>query len=132
MDKDTLNNEIKSSGEIKIADDVVGVIAGLAATEVEGIAGMSGGFTGDIAEILGRKNLSKGVKVSLDNSTTKVDLHVIVDYGSKIPEVSWKVQESVKNAIETMTGLEVLEVNIHVQGVKIKKEEPKEIEDLED
>lgn len=132
MDNNVLNDEIKSNGEIKIADDVVGVIAGLAATEVEGIAGMSGGFTGDIAEILGRKNLSKGVKVSVEKNTTKIDLHVIVNYGSKIPEVSWKVQESVKNAIETMTGLEVIEVNIHVQGVQIQKEEPKEIEELED
>lgn len=127
-----MENELREYGEIKIADDVVGVIAGLAATEVEGVAGMSGGFTGDIAEILGRKNLSKGVKVAVENSTTKVDLHVIVEYGSKIPEVSWNIQESVKNAIETMTGLEVVEVNIHVQGVRIVKEEPKEVESIED
>ncbi|MCR4430717.1 MAG: Asp23/Gls24 family envelope stress response protein [Tepidanaerobacteraceae bacterium] len=124
------NDKIESSsdkGSIKIADEVVGIIAGLAATEVEGVAGMSGGIVGGIAEILGRKNLSKGVKVEVGEKEAAVDLYIIVNYGVRIPEVAWNVQENVKKAIENMTGLSVVEVNIHVQGVNfgqpVKEEE---------
>lgn len=124
------NDKIESSsdkGSIKIADEVVGIIAGLAATEVEGVAGMSGGIVGGIAEILGRKNLSKGVKVEVGEKEAAVDLYIIVNYGVRIPEVAWNVQENVKKAIENMTGLSVIEVNIHVQGVNfgqpVKEEE---------
>ncbi len=104
-------------GSIKIADEVVGIIAGIAATEVEGVAGMSGGIVGGIAERLGRKNLSKGVKVEVGEKETAVDLYVVIDYGARIPEVAQEVQERVKKAVESMTGLKVVEVNIHVQGV---------------
>lgn len=104
-------------GELKIANEVVGIIAGLAATEVEGVAGMSGGIAGGIAEMLGRKNLSKGVKVEVGEHETAIDLFIIVDYGVSIPEVSKKIQENVKRAIEVMTGLDVVEVNIHILGV---------------
>jgi len=104
-------------GSIKITDEVVSIIAGVAATEVEGVAGMSGGIAGGIAEMLGRKNLSKGVKVQVGEKEVAVDLYIIVNYGVRIPEVAWKVQENVKKAIENMTGLSVVEVNIHVQGV---------------
>ncbi|HHY71510.1 MAG TPA: Asp23/Gls24 family envelope stress response protein [Thermoanaerobacterales bacterium] len=114
MNNKDYNNE---KGSIKIADDVVGVIAGLAATEVEGVAGMSGGIVGGIAEILGRKNLSKGVKVEVGEKEAAVDLYMIVNYGVRIPEVAWNVQENVKKAIENMTGLSVVEINIHIQGV---------------
>ncbi|KXG78163.1 Alkaline shock protein 23 [Fervidicola ferrireducens] len=104
-------------GSVKITDEVVSIIAGLAATEVEGVAGMSGGLAGGIAEMLGRKNLSKGVKVQVGEKEVVVDIYIIVNYGVRIPEVAWKVQENVKKAIENMTGLTVAEVNIHVQGV---------------
>ncbi len=104
-------------GELRIANEVVGVIAGLAATEVEGVAGMSGGLAGGIAEMLGRRNLSKGVKVEVGEEQAAIDLFVIVEYGVRIPDVAWKIQENVKRAIEVMTGLEVVEVNVHVQGV---------------
>ncbi|MCF6096686.1 Asp23/Gls24 family envelope stress response protein [Thermovorax subterraneus] len=104
-------------GSVKITDEVVSIIAGLAATEVEGVAGMSGGLAGGIAEMLGRKNLSKGVKVQVGEKEVVVDIYIIVNYGVRIPEVAWKVQENVKKAIENMTGLTVTEVNIHVQGV---------------
>ncbi len=104
-------------GRIRIADEVVAVIAGLAATEVEGLAGMSGGIAGGIAEMLGRKNLAKGVKVEVGEKEAAVDIFVIMEYGSRIPEVALKVQENVKQAIERMTGLKVIEVNVHVQGV---------------
>lgn len=120
------NKDIMDYGQIKIADEVVGIIAGLAATEVSGVAGMSGGLAGGIAEMLGRKNLSKGVKVEVGERETAIDLYIIVEYGAKIPDVSWQIQESVKAAVETMTGLNVVEVNINVQGVNIEKETKEE------
>ena len=92
-------------GELRIANEVVGVIAGLAATEVEGVAGMSGGLAGGIAEMLGRRNLSKGVKVEVGEEQAAIDLFVVVEYGVRIPDVAWKIQENVKRAIEGMTGL---------------------------
>lgn len=110
-------------GDIRIANEVVGVIAGLAATDVEGVAGMSGGIAGGIAEMLGRKNLSKGVKVEVGEEQAAIDLFVVVEYGVRIPEIAWAIQENVKRAIETMTGLEVVEVNVHVQGVHFPSEE---------
>lgn len=113
-------------GSVKIADEVVAIIAGLAATEVPGVAGMSGGLAGGIAEMLGRKNLTRGVKVEVGERQAAVDLFLIVEFGVKIPEVAWRVQENVKKAIESMTGLDVVEVNIHVQGVKIAGEEKEE------
>ena len=110
-------------GAIKIADEVVSIIAGLAATEVDGIAGMSGGVVGGIAEMLGRKNFSKGVKVEVGDREAAVDLFIIVKYGARIPDVALAAQENIKNAIETMTGLSVVEVNVHVQGVNFPEEE---------
>jgi uncharacterized alkaline shock family protein YloU len=118
-------------GAIRIADDVVAVIAGLAATEVDGVAAMSGGFAGGIAEVLGRRNLSKGVKVEVGTEEAKVDLHIVVTYGVRIPDVAWGIQENVKKAIEQMTGLRVLQVNVHVQGVSFPvKEKAGERDDL--
>ncbi|HEX9058712.1 MAG TPA: Asp23/Gls24 family envelope stress response protein [Clostridia bacterium] len=109
-------------GVIKISEEVVAIIAGIAATEVTGVAGMSGGIAGGIAEILGRKNLSKGVKVEVGEREAAIDLYLIVDYGCRIPDISWEIQEKVKNSVETMTGLNVVEVNINIQGVNIDKE----------
>lgn len=106
-----------SLGAIRIANEVVAVIAGLAATEVDGLAGMSGGIAGGFAEMLGKKNLSKGVRVEVGEKETAVDIFVIVEYGAKIPDVAFRVQENVKHAIENMTGLTVVDVNVHVQGV---------------
>ncbi|WP_110953168.1 Asp23/Gls24 family envelope stress response protein [Anaerosinus massiliensis] len=114
-----MDNKVENSsvGSIRIADEVVSIIAGLAATEVEGIAAMSGGLVGGIAEILGKKNLAKGVKVEVGEREAAVDLYIIVDYGVRIPDVALTVQENVKRSIESMTGLNVVEVNVHVQGV---------------
>ena len=117
-----VKDEQTNLGTIKIADDVVKIIAGLAATDVIGVSGMSGGVVGGIAEKLGRKNLSKGVKVEVGEKEAAVDLFVIVDYGSRIPEVSSQIQESVKKAIESMTGLIVVEVNVNIQGVNFGAE----------
>lgn len=110
------------SGSIKIASDVVTVIASMAATEVKGVAGMSGGFTTDIVEKFGVKSASKGIKVQVGETETSIDLYLIVEYGVKIPDVAWEVQQNVKKAVETMTGLNVVEVNIHIQGLNIVKE----------
>ncbi|GAB6182111.1 Asp23/Gls24 family envelope stress response protein [Desulfotomaculum defluvii] len=115
-------------GGIRISDDVVGVIAGMAATEVSGVAGMSGGLGGGIAEMLGRKNLSKGVKVEVGEKEAAVDLFVIVEFGVRIPDVATQIQMNVKRAIEGMTGLSVVEVNIHVQGVTFPNADTKEDE----
>jgi uncharacterized alkaline shock family protein YloU len=116
-------SERSELGELRIANEVVAVIAGLAATEVEGVAGMSGGIAGGIAEMLGRKNLAKGVKVEVGEEQAAVDLFVVVDYGVRIPDVAWKIQDNVKNAVESMTGLDVVEVNVHILGVHIPPEE---------
>lgn len=117
-------------GTIKIADEVVGIITGLAATEVEGVAGMSGGLAGGIADMLGRKSLSKGVKVEVNEDTALVDVYVIIDYGNSIPDVAWKIQDNVKQAIEGMTGLDVKAVNVHVQGVNFPEDEKKDEAEL--
>lgn len=123
-----LETKSGGSGSIKIADEVVAIIAGLAATEVEGVAGMSGGIAGGIAEMLGRKNLSKGVKVEVGEKEAAVDIYVIVEFGVRIPDVALNIQQGVKQAIEGMTGLKVVEVNVHVQGVVFPQQEPVEEE----
>ncbi|HIR89298.1 MAG TPA: Asp23/Gls24 family envelope stress response protein [Candidatus Fimimorpha faecalis] len=106
-------------GEVRIADEVVAIIAGLAATEVEGVAAMAGNATREIIERMGMKSLSKGVSVEVIDSTVSVKLSLNLEYGHSIPEVCAKVQERVKSAIENMTGLEVLDVNITIAGVNI-------------
>lgn len=113
-------------GSVRIGDEVVSMMAGIAALEIPGIAGMSGGIAGGIAELLGRKNLSKGVKVEVGEKEARVDLYIIIKYGERIPDVAIAVQENVKKQIETMTGLSVIEVNVHVQGVDFGEEENKE------
>ena len=126
MEENLNANENQELGTIKISEEVVSVIAGLAATEVPGVAGMSGGVVNGLSEMLGRKNLGKGVKVEVGEKEVSIDLYLIVDYGVRIPEVAWNVQENVKNAVENMTGLKVVEVNIHVQGVNMDKENKKQ------
>jgi uncharacterized alkaline shock family protein YloU len=114
----------EKNGTVRIADEVVGIIAGLAATEVKGVAGMSGGVVDGISELLKKKNLSKGVRVEVGETEAAIDLYVVIEYGAKIPEVAIKIQENVKKAIESMTGLIVVEVNVHIQGVEFHQEEP--------
>ncbi len=104
-------------GEVQIADEVVAIIAGLAATEVEGVDSMAGNITNELVGKLGMKNLSKGVKISMTEDHVSVDLSLNMKYGYSIPAVSEKVQDKVKSAIENMTGLMVLEVNIKIAGV---------------
>ena len=116
----------KGLGSIRIADEVVSVIAGLAAMDVDGVAGMSGGLIGGIAEMLGRKNFSKGVKVEVGEKETAVDITLVVTYGVDIRQVVTEVQKNVRRAIESMTGLKVIETNVQVQGVVFPEEETEE------
>ena len=106
-------------GEVKIADEVVAMIAGLAATEVEGVDSMAGNITNELVGKLGMKNLNRGVKISVDDDHVSVEPSLNMKYGYSIPDVSEKVQERVRTAIETMTGLTVLEVNIKIAGVSM-------------
>jgi uncharacterized alkaline shock family protein YloU len=113
-------------GTIKISEEVVATIAGLAAAEVAGIAGMSGGIAGDLVEKFGRKNLAKGIKVEVGEKEANIDINVIVDYGVDIHEVAIQLQNSVRNAVEKMTGLEVVNVNVHIQGLSFSTENKEE------
>lgn len=123
--KRTLPSEL---GVVKIADEVVSIIAGIAAADIKGVASMSGGVAGGIAEALGRRNLTKGVKVEVGTEEVKIDTFIIVEYGERIPDVSWNIQETVKNTVEDMTGLNVAYVNVHVQGIKFPQKEDEELE----
>ena len=114
-----------SMGEVKIADEVVAIIAALAATEVEGVASMAGNITNELISRLGMKNLSKGVKVTVLEGVVTVDLNLNIEYGKNILETSKKVQEKVTSSIENMTGLEVADVNIHIASVDMENEKGK-------
>ena len=126
VEKEEIVEEIVENGNdgIKIANDVVAVIAGVAVAEVPGVASMSGGFAGGITEVLsGKKNLSKGIKVEADEKEVRIDVNIIVEYGTRIPDVAFEIQNRVKKAVENMTGLKVEAVNVHVQGVKTERED---------
>lgn len=118
----TIQND-SSMGEVKIADEVVAIIAALAATEVEGVASMAGNITNELVSKLGMKNLSKGVKVDVLEGVVTVALALNLKYNYSIMEISSKVQEKVKNAVENMTGLEVADVNIKVVDVEMESQE---------
>ena len=114
---ETENSENTENG-IEISNDVIAVIAGVAVSEVQGVASMSGGFAGGISEVLsGKKNMAKGIKVDKTENTAKIDVNIIVEYGSRIPDVAFEIQNRVKKSVESMTGFKVEEVNVHVQGV---------------
>ena len=117
--------ELDGSGEVYIADEVVAIIAGLAATEVDGVASMAGNITNELVGKLGMKNLSKGVKISVLENVVTVDLALNIEYGKNILETSKTVQEKVKAAIENMTGLEVADVNIRIASVDMESEKGK-------
>lgn len=120
--------ETTELGSIQIAPEVIEIIAGLATVEVDGVAGMSGGFAGDIAELLGRKNLGKGVKVEAGQREAAVDVSILIKYGYRIPEVASAIQQNVKHAIQSMTGLDVVEVNVHIHGVHFPAQEKQDEE----
>ena len=111
---------------LQISNDVIAVIAGVAVSEVSGVANMAGGFAGGISEVLsGKKNMAKGIKVEKTEDKVKIDVNIIVEYGTRIPDIAFEIQNRVKTAVENMTGMDVTEVNVHVQGVdtNVKKED---------
>lgn len=115
---------VEIATNLNISEDVIGIIAGLAASEVEGIAGMTLGFVDGINQILGsNKKYSKGVKIDLDGKKVTIDLYVNVKYGVRIPDIAWAAQNAVKDSVENMTGLEVTSVNINVQGITFEKKD---------
>lgn len=111
-------NEAEING-INISEEVVATIAGIAASEVNGVASMNGGFVGGLSEMLGKK--TKGVKVQVGDKETIIDINLTVEYGARIPDIAWEVQNKVKTQVESMTGLKGVVVNIHVQGVSLSK-----------
>ena len=118
---------------IQISNDVIAVIAGVAVSEVQGVASMSGGFAGGITEVLsGKKNMAKGIKVDKEENKVKIDVNIIVEYGTRIPDIAFEIQNRVKTSVENMTGIKVEEVNVHVQGVNtntVSKEETEQNEE---
>ena len=123
-----MNNEMMENyGSVKISDEVISVIAGLATTEIDGVYSMGGSIASGIAEFLGgKKNISRGIKVDLTENSVSVDIHIIINYGVSIPDIATTVQEKVKDALESMTGLSVDKINVFIDGVNIEKdtEEP--------
>ena len=123
MDKENRNSyNIEEVGQVQIADEVIAVIAGLAATEGDGVAKMNGNITNEIVSKLGMKKLSKGVKIDIEGQDVEVTLNLVLAYGVSIPRTSKEVQEKVKNAIENMTGMNVKEVNIRIAGIDMGEE----------
>jgi uncharacterized alkaline shock family protein YloU len=118
-----INEEKSSLGKIEIAPEVMEVIAGIATTEVDGVAGMRGNFAAGVVEILGRKNHGKGVKViDVNNDKIKIDIYVKVKYGFSLPTVAEQIQNNVRQAIHTMTGVSVEEVNVHIEGIQFEQQ----------
>lgn len=125
-----MNHESTDLGKIEIAPEVIEVIAGIAATEINGVAAMRGNFAAGVVERLGKKNHGKGVRVELAEDKVIIDLYVVVKFGIAIPKVASEMQDNVRQALMNMTGLEVSEVNIHVVGVEFESE--KQREDVEE
>ncbi|HIV85231.1 MAG TPA: Asp23/Gls24 family envelope stress response protein [Candidatus Monoglobus merdigallinarum] len=131
------DNNVEQFGNVNISNDVVSIVASLAASSVKGVSGMVSSISGGIAELLGKKNMSKGVKVSVSDKEVTLDLAIIVEYGAKIPDVAWEIQEKVKSEVEAMTGLSVMAVNVSVEGVNVPRSDgdkipPKNIGDVSD
>lgn len=115
---------VTEDSSIVISDEVVSIIAGVAVSEVKGVVDTAGGFAGGISEVLsGKKKLSKGIKVEVGEKETKIDVNIIVEYGTRIPDIAFEIQNKVKNAVKEMTGLDVVAVNVHVQGVRTSMEQ---------
>ena len=119
---------VENNGSVNIADEVVAVIASMAASEVSGVASMVSGVAGNFAELIGMKNTSKGVKIAKEGDTVSLDLAIVVEYGAKIPDVSWNVHSTVKSDVEAMTGLSVSAVNVSVDSITAPAAEEKQEE----
>ena len=136
INQELIINEVDEENNdtgVEISEDVVAVIAGVAVSDVQGVAGMAKGFAGGITEALsGKKNLAKGIKVEVAGKETKIDVNIIVEYGSRIPDVAFEIQSRIKKSVKEMTGLEVASVNVHVQGVQTPQEKNAKIEEQEE
>ncbi len=121
---------VEGNDTVKIANEAVATYAGIAVSEVSGVYGMAGGFAGITEALSGKKNLAKGIKVDVGEKDARIDVNIIVEYGARIPEVAFEIQSRVKKSVENMTGLKVLEVNVHVQGVHAVTEKSVENEDI--
>ena len=117
---DTTTVKQESNGTISFSNEVISTIVGLAAAEIDGVASMSGGIVDGITEFMGKKNISKGIKVEVGKEEVAVDIAIIVKYGCKITDVCKNIQQAIINAVETMTGLKVVEINISVVGIDVK------------
>lgn len=128
------NNEImnESSQGIKISNDAVATYAGIAVSEVKGVYGKGGTFSGLTEALSGKKNIAKGIKVEVSEKSTKIDVNIIVIYGARIPDVAFEIQSRVKKTVENMTGLTVSEVNVNVLGVHPIDKEDEELENFEE
>ena len=127
---ENVENVVEENNEdntIQIADEVVSVIAGVAVSEIPGVYSMAGGIAGGISEVFsGKKNLSKGIKVEIVGNIAKIDVSIIVEYGTRIPDIAFEIQNRIKKAVENMTGLKVSNVNVHVQGVNTQQSKKEE------
>lgn len=132
MEKDIQSNQARETGKydvagvgtVKISEEVVGVIAGIAATEIEGVSGLNPTTTRGITQVFtGKRNVTKGVKVTIGEERSTIDMIMSVEYGYNIPDVVKKVQENVMETVENITGLKVAEVNIMVNNISVKKQE---------
>lgn len=124
--------ELSSTDGLKISNDAVATYAGIAISEVQGVYNVSGGLAGITEAISGKKNFSRGIKVDCDGKQAKIDVSIIVEYGARIPDVAFEIQSMVKKSVESMTGLKVSEVNVHVNGVHMASKDDKEDEQEED
>lgn len=126
----TAGETVNAYGSIKISEDAIAGIVSMVAAQIKGISAMSGSMTSGLTEMLGKKNLTKGVKVELDDQDVIIALYIFVEYGVKIPKLALEIQNHVRDAIQNMTGLRVKEVNIYVQGISFDHTEP--VEEIEE
>ncbi len=119
-------NEVPNNGNVQISDEVIAVVSSVASMEIEGVCGMASSFSSGIAELMGKKTYSKGVKSSIEGNDVKIIVSIIVKYGCKIQEVAWKVQQNVKEAVENMTSLNVTAVDVCVVGIDNQPEKAAE------
>ena len=117
VEEKNLNTNIDKDGNISISNDVIATISAIAAKSIEGVSEMTNSITGGFAELLGKKNPGKGVKVAINGRDVKIDMYVVVEYGVKIPDVAWEIQGKTKSEVEAMTGLNVVAVNVNIEGV---------------
>ncbi len=128
VEEKVLNTNIDKDGNIAISNDVIATIAAIAAKSIDGVYGMVNSLTGGFAELLGKKNPSKGVKVTVNDRDVKIDMFVVVEYGVKIPDVAWEIQGKTKSEVEAMTGLNVTAVNVNIEGVNTVVAETETVE----